>query len=569
MRNYFFSGSNIRNPKTLLWLLLSLKISLLTAQSNFHCDYEILPETSSITSLTFRPGDTLCLMAGARGPLYLKNIIGTEREPIVVINKGGQSIISSDLTYGLRFAESKHIILSGSGDSNTEYGILIQDVVNGYGLDIGTRSTNFEIEYLEIKNVKIAGIVAKTDPNCIFPSDRENFTMFNLKIHNNYIHHTGNEGMYIGSSFFLGQYISSCNATLFPHIIDGVEIYNNRVEYTGWDGIQVGSALNNCNVHNNLIYKDSQAEATYQMSGIIINTGSRCNVFNNQIIDGKGTGILNQGAGGQKFYNNLIVNAGRDYDFEDQILKQQFGIFSKYTYIEPPDSTFHFYNNTIVNPKSDGIRIMNQHGEIHRVINNIIVNPGAYDFYANLGSVNYQASDAYVHNYLDGSAVLLTNNIFDRSSKNQFFADTTAQNYHLTNNSPAVNAGSNLSNYGVYFDIENYNRPFETYFDIGAYEYQLITSTHQIENTPNSSFLLSPNPATNSILIRFNLLADQKLSLKLVSIDGKTFDIFQNIFFPKGENSTTIPIENLPAAEYIVVLYNEGILLTQLFLKQD
>lgn len=214
-------------------------------------------------------------------------------------------------------------LLSGTGDENENYGIYIRQVTNGYGLDIGSRSTDFEVENLEISNAKIVGIIAKTDPNCTYDADRPNFTMFNIKIHDNYIHDIGNEGMYIGSSFYLGQYISSCDKTFLPHIIDGVEIYNNRVEYTGWDGIQVGSALYNCAIHDNQVYKDSQAEETYQMSGIIINTGSSCNVYNNTIIDGKGTGILNQGTGGQHFYNNLIINAGLDYYPGDRSIRSK------------------------------------------------------------------------------------------------------------------------------------------------------------------------------------------------------------------------------------------------------
>lgn len=557
-----------KQNKTLdsILVILFLLVSF-SSQSQINCDYEIDASTSTITNITFQPGDTICLMAGLRGPLYLKNIVGTEENPIVIINKGGQCIIDSDLSYGLRFAESKHIVLSGTGDENENYGIYIREVTNGYGLDIGSLSTDFEVENLEISNAKIVGIIAKTDPNCIYDADRPNFTMFNLKIHDNYIHDIGNEGMYIGSSLYLGQYISSCDKTFLPHIIDGVEIYNNRVEYTGWDGIQVGSALYDCAIHDNQIYKDSQAEETYQMSGIIINTGSSCNVYNNTIIDGKGTGILNQGTGGQYFYNNLIINAGRDYYPSDQDATQQFGIFSKYTYIQPPDSSFHFYNNTIINPKSDGIRFMNAHSENNRFINNLIINPGAYDYYANLGSVNFEAPDAYIHNYLDSAAdMFLLNNILERSSKEQFFVDTLNNDYHLTKNSPAANTGYNLSAYGITFDLENYNRPYENYFDIGAYELQIITPTSSISPF-NQRLNISPNPASDYLTLNFRLEKAQKLSLKFVSMDGKIFNAFSENHFTEGKNKKHISISQLPKAKYILVLYNEKTQIAQKFQK--
>ena len=559
---------NKKKQKKVFWSVLTLfLLSSFNSQAQINCDYEINTTTSSITNIEFQAGDTLCLMAGTRGPLYLKNIIGTAEKPIVIINKGGQSIIDSDLTYGLKFAESKNIVISGAGDQNIKYGILIREVSNGSGLNIGGLSTDFEVENIEISNAKIVGIIAKTDPNCVYDADRPNFTMYNIKIHDNYIHDIGNEGMYIGSSFYLGQYISSCDKTFLPHIINGVEIYNNRVEYTGWDGIQVGSALYGCTIHDNQIYKDSQAEATYQMSGIIINTGSSCNVYNNTIIDGKGTGILNQGTGGQYFYNNLIINAGRDYDFEDQTLKQQFGIFSKYTYIQPPDSSFHFYNNTIINPKSDGIRFMNSHSENNRFINNIIINPGAYEFYENLGSVNYEAQDAYIHNYLDSSDdIFLSNNILERSSKEQLFADTLNYNYRLTSGSPAVNTGYNLSDKGITFDIENFTRPFDNYFDIGAYELQIITSTNTLA-TYNQSLKISPNPASDYLTLSFKLNKTQTLSLKLVNMEGKTFNLFSDETFTKGENTKYVSLNHLPKAKYIIVLYNETNRMIQNFQK--
>jgi hypothetical protein len=566
MRDFFFRRKQLNFHEAFLILLFLWMSFEGKTQSSIHCDFEIGPEISAITNQSFNPGDTLCLMDGNRGPLYLKNVLGTEEQPIVLINKDGQVLINSDLSYGLKFAQSKNIIISGSGNQNDTYGIAIQSVTQGSGLQIGDLSTNFEVEHLEIANVKITGIVAKTDPNCIYAADRANFTMYNVNIHDNYIHHTGNEGMYIGSSFFLGQYISDCDTTLFPHIIDGVQIYNNRVEYTGWDGIQVGSALYNCAVHDNAIYKDSQAEASYQMSGIIINPGSSCNVFNNRIIDGQGTGIINQGSGGQKIYNNLIVNAGRTFDFDNQTTEQEFGIFSKYAYILPPDSSFQFFNNTIINPKSDGIRFMNAHSENNLFINNIIINPGAYDYYKNLGSVNFEAQDAYIHNYLDMATITAHNNIFARSSKNQYFADTLNADYHLTAQSPAVNSGYNLSEKGITFDLENKSRPNGNDYDIGAYEFQIITGV-DVRTSKSNPLKIQPNPAENYLNLKFYLKKDQKLSLKIISITGKEFPIFASEKFKAGENRRKISLSKLPKAVYILFLYNENKHFSQKFQK--
>ncbi|MDA3906852.1 MAG: right-handed parallel beta-helix repeat-containing protein [Bacteroidales bacterium] len=564
MKKNICKGLKIKILKPFIGILmLHLSVNII-AQNGINCDYEISLSTSEIVNTTFQTGDTICLMAGVRGPLYLKNINGTAENPIVIINKGGLSIIDSDLAYGIKFVECKNIILSGAGDQDIPYGIYIREVNNGYGLGLENKSSDFELEKLEISNTKFSGIIAKTDPDCTYTAVRDSFTMYSLDIHDNYIHNTGMEGMYIGSSFFLGHYISDCDATLLPHIIDGVEIYNNRVEYTGWDAIQVGSALYNCTIRDNQIYKDSQAEETYQMSGIMINTGSSCNVYNNKIIDGKGTGILNQGTGGQKFFNNLIVNAGRDYDFENQTTKQQFGIYSKYTtYVHPPDNSLHFYNNTIINPKSDGIRLVDSPSEINRVINNIIINPGAYEYYQSLGSNEFNADDAYIHNYLNASNIHSANNISERSSKEQFFADTLNQDYHVTSSiSPSVNWGVDLSSYGITFDLDNNSRPIENYFDIGAYELQISTPIISVIS-PEQKLIIYPNPANEFLQLSFHLDKAQSLNLKFASMEGKEIFLFRDVFFNQGDNKKQFSISHLPKGEYIIVLYNQAIRLTQ------
>lgn len=546
--------------RSFLGFLLLIESFSLTAQTNIHCDYEIDTETNYIINPSYLPGDTVCIMPGIRGSLYLKEIIGSPDYPIVIINKGGQVIIDSDLDpeseYGIKFVGSENFVLSGAGDQNYTYGIFLHNVPKGSGLSLTSKSSDFEIDHIEISNTDHSGIVAKTDPDCTFTTVRDSFQMNNIKIHDNYIHHTGNEGMYIGSSFFPGQYIAECDTTLLPHIIDGVEIYNNRVEFTGWDAIQVGSALYNCTIHDNDIFMDSQAEEQYQMSGIMVNAGSSSDVFNNKIINGKGTGIINQGTGGQKIFNNLIINAGYNYDFEDKSIKQQHGIFSKYIYIHPPDSIYHFYNNTIINPKNDGIRIANSYAKSNRIINNLIINPGAYGYYENLGSAEVDANDAYIHNFLNESPIFSINNILERSSKDQFFVDTITNDYHLTSNSPAVNWGYDLSNYGITSDLENNQRPFNYYFDIGAYELQLTTTIVSLQNH-NQELMAFPNPANNFLNLSFYIDKSQILSFKFVGLGGKEFYMEQNVYFSKGNNKKTLSIKKLPKGEYILILFNK------------
>ena len=60
--------------------------------------------------------------------------------------------------------------------------------------------------------------------------------------HDNYIHHTGGEGVYVG---YTGWYKVSSNKTcnpdeeVFGNLLENVNIHHNNFDSTGWDAIQV------------------------------------------------------------------------------------------------------------------------------------------------------------------------------------------------------------------------------------------------------------------------------------------------------------------------------------------
>jgi len=261
---------------TLFLFILLVIASSTTSASQINCTVEIASDIIFIdgSTTTINPGDVVCLLAGNKDYLLLKDIQGTESQPITIINKGGAVIINTDHSYGIKFDNCKHVIFSGSGEDGLQYGVQVQRVGQGAGMSIDNRSTNVEIESVEIAYTLFGGIYAKTEPyqgDCNNLVTRENFTMYNLSIHDCYLHDIADEGMYIGSSKYTGQTIAQCdNIVVLPHIIEGVSIYNNIVENTGWDGIQVSSAPVNCNVFDNLIRYDSYEEEPYQMSGILI-----------------------------------------------------------------------------------------------------------------------------------------------------------------------------------------------------------------------------------------------------------------------------------------------------------
>jgi len=528
----------------LLFLLFVITVSFATATQT-NCTIEIPSDVFMIDGSGYNPGDVICLLAGNKDYILLTNIQGTEDLPITIINKGGAVVIDTDFHYGIKFDNCKHVIFSGNGEEGIQYGIQIKRVGNGAGMSVDLMSTNIEIEFVEVSYTLIAGIYAKTEPyqgDCNNLITRDVFTMYDLKIHDCYLHDIADEGLYIGSSKYTGQTIPQCNnIVVLPHVIEGVEVYNNIVENTGWDGIQVSSAPVDCNIFNNLVRYDSYEEEIYQMSGILIGGGAKCDCYNNKIFDGKGDGIDVLGMGFMKIYNNLIVRAGKTFEPGNPSSFKN-GIYVGY--IEgalSPGATFSIYNNTIVSPKSFGIKYTNNSATMGYIANNLITDPGY---------LNTVGDDAYIELNVSNDKVTLNNNFKSPNNSEPKFMDYANNDFDLKPNSAAVNYGISLTNEGITFDIENRFRPFHTYFDAGAYEchdpYAGISEDQIDIGNPY------PVPAQSYINIPISTDLNDEVKIILTSITGKT--VLRRTFSKNQDFSDeiTIDLKNLHTGKYII-----------------
>jgi len=467
----------------IFWLAMLLSTGTLSAQ----CDAYILRGTSIFDGEQTQvlPGETICMESGSRDYLVLKNIHGTPSNPILIKNENSAVVIETGHYYGIKISNCSYIRFSGTGNPQITYGIQVLRVDQGAGISVTDLSTDVEIDHVEVANIPIAGIYAKSEPDCNFNSTRDKFTMYNFLLHDCYLHDIADEGLYIGSSKYTGQTIN-CNGrdtTVLPHIMVGTRIYNNIVENTGWDGIQVSSSESDCQIHDNIVREDSQEEYQYQMSGIIIGGGSQCDCYNNQIFDGKGDGIDILGLGNMKIYNNLIVNAGRTYKPNDPNAFKH-GIFVGES-VTLANATYDIFNNTIVNPKSNGIKFANQEIAHADFINNLITSPGR---------LAAEGNQAYINGVQ--SSISKVTNIFSPDNSSVLFLGQNPYLYDLKPNSPAVNTGTNMNGYGLSFDAVNRNRPFHTYFDVGAFEcHDPQADVNQPE--ANSECHIYPNPTKN------------------------------------------------------------------------
>ncbi len=489
-----------------------------------------------------QPGDTIFLQSGPRNKLLIRNFTGSPQKPISFMNIGGPVNISTNDYYGISIINCRYFRLSGQGTLTDFYGIQINKVLAGAGMGVSSMSSDFEIDHLLIENCLTAGIYAKTDPTCSNNISRVTFTQFNTIIHDAYISNVGNEGMYIGSSFYTGMTIN-CNGKdtlIMPPVLDGVKIYNNIVKYTGWDGIQVSSASSNCQIYNDSILYDSQAEVSSQMSGIIMGGGSKCDCFNNFISDGKGDGIENHGLGGTRIFNNIIVNAGVSY-YPNDPSKMKHGIFiSDVTVMK--DSSFNIIFNDIINAKTDGIRFQSINSKNNLIASNLIYHSGKYNFPS--------LTDYYVVVPNALSDVQFKNNFF---TKNILDAGISISDYTILPGSPLIKTGYS-NNLGVTFDFRYHTRTAGELFDIGAMKYN--DNLDSILNTGNQTSLLFPNPVNNLITIRYQSLSTNTTELTMFNLSGGIILHQTKQTYVPGLQEFQVAVDKFPAGIYVFSLKN-------------
>jgi hypothetical protein len=407
-----------------------------------NCTYTVKPNEWFVDGTNIPPGSVICIPAGTRGALLLKNFKGTAANPIIVINKGGKVTLSTSITasYGFKTINCQYFKIMGNGDPATKYGI---DVNGGnIGMTMDDLSSDFEIANVEVRNSGFAGIMAKTDPTCDEETQRGHFTMSNVIMHDNYVHQTGGEGFYVGNSFYAEGRSLACG-TVLPHDVVNVQIYKNITDSTGCEGIQVGSAIAGAEIYNNTVKSPGLTPfASGQNNGIQIGEGTGGKCYNNLIKNAPGNGIIVLGLGDNLVCNNYILNAGAHGIFAD----------SRYT----PGLNFQFINNTIIYPALDGIKLNSETIPMNTVLNNVII--------IREGGVSINRKSKYVR-------VNILRNYVHSDVNSCRFVNYNAGDFHLQSWSPLINAGTNVLLNGVDMDYYGTARPAGGAFDVGATEY--------------------------------------------------------------------------------------------------
>jgi MYXO-CTERM domain-containing protein len=413
------------------------------------CDHviDVATPTANGVELGVAPGDSVCVRGGAREFLRLYEFTGAPEQWITVRNcEGVVEIDNDDRGYGLTMDGSRYVHITGTGDTDFDYGFRVRAAKDGpdysaSGVAVGGLSSDYELDHFEVYETGFAGFSLKTESTCDGSANLGNFIQYDTRLHHNWIHDTRGEGIYFGSTGYGGREFQ-CDGqpvVLYPHEHHGVQIHHNLIENTGWDGMQVGVSPVDCRVWANYIHDVGLEGELYQQQGMQIGGGSQCEIWGNRLERGPTNGIFILQAASTYVHDNLVVDFGES------------GIYSN-SNDDFDGSSYVFVHNTVLRSTGWGIAIFGANLAGNLAWNNLVLESGNGNI-APGGDVDWDDQ----------------NNIVDISVAEAGFVDAAAGDFHLLETSVAVGAGRAAGEWSTQ-DIESVPRDPATP-DVGAYEY--------------------------------------------------------------------------------------------------
>ncbi len=447
--------------------------------------------------------------------------------------------------------------ITGTGDNSLTYGMSLNGTKTGSsGLVVGGLSTDIEVDHIKVTKASFAGMMIKQDPTCSSNTWRDSFTMYNIKVHDNYVRDVGGEGLYIGNSFWQQGLTRTCNGqniTVYPHRILGLKIYNNIVRNSAWEAIQYGCAPD-AEVYNNDIDSSGQANVSQQCNGIQMGAGSGGKLYNNVIRNVKCGGIVAIGfVEDSKIYNNLVVGSsdGMFIDTRDSNQNNISMVVANNTLSNITNVGIKMYdyglNYTVTNPNGSKTFVSFPKNYLPIAKNNIII--GAYWSFQVLGAAQQSIDSS--KNYALRTPFSSPPSFFI-PNKLSLFSDTTA--YTLLASAPIIDWGIDMSSQGILTDRFGTTRPQGNSFDIGSHE--------SIYNPPPIQPLVSSKSPTNQLSI-YPSISDNEINIRVPpSVKSANYlilnaqgQVIMNKFYSNSAGSEfSLNINNLKPGLYILSL---------------
>ena len=453
---------------------------------------------------------------------------GTEIQPWRTIQKAANTLIAGDTVFIKAGTYNERVIVQNSGALNN-YIVFsnYQDdtvIIDGNGISWGqnwnglfdiSNKSYIKVSGLKIKNADYGGFWIENSDHVI--------------IENNYTYNTFSSGIGVWNSSYVtiknNEIELACNDGEQECITvansNNCEIYENNVHdngsgTNGGEGIDIKQGSHDINVFKNIvhhlnerigIYADAWDTLTYNI-----------NIYQNIVHDCGNNGMVVQSEMGGtieyvSFYNNIVYRNKWDGIAVGSVTASDTVNSTPVYHIKIINNTL-YKNGEILNGWGFGILVNNPYAQDITIRNNICSENSAQ-----IGVQQIDSGGIIDHNLLYGNNTA-SGAVYGNDSiiGNPLFIDSNLFDFHLQNNSAAIDNGS--SNNAPSLDFDNHQRPTGLSFDIGAYEYNSELNIQ--ENSSFKDFIkIYPNPVTDKLYIKINENKNQKYSFQLFDFDGK------------------------------------------------
>ena len=278
--------------------------------------HKFYPADGNLNRLQLQPGDSVFLnYANHYDVVSLTNFKGDSLNPVVIINKGGQTQLLPTASFpnaGFYLVGSVGVKVTGTG-SGDKYGFKIAG--GGYaGISVEGRAAYQEFDHIDLSN-KGVGVWIKQEQSLQDSLSFPNWVLNNFKIHDNYIHNCSLEGMYLGSTdpnaipspFNQHPLLDTIHK---PLRLGNFKIYNNVIDSTGRGAIQLSDADHDISeIYNNIISNCGFELNGQQGNGVIIGSYTHAYLHDNAVKNTYSSGIMCF-ASGNIIKNNKIDSSG-------------------------------------------------------------------------------------------------------------------------------------------------------------------------------------------------------------------------------------------------------------------
>lgn len=346
---------------------------------------------------------------------------------------------------------------------------------------------------------------------------------------------------------------------IFTGFTDDITIENNVCSYSQDEhGIYVSNSGDRPIVRNNTCFENNgcgiqlNADLSQGGDGIITDAVIESNILHDNCYGG-GSAINLDGVQESEIYNNLLYN------------NHSTGIALFMIDGAEGSKNNKVYNNTIINPSDGRWNILVVDGSTGNTLyNNILINN--HSFRGSI-AVDAESFTGFTSDYnlledrlsSDGDNTVISLSSWQNlgydlhssivDSEENIFINYLSEDFHLTENSQATNAGTSLVSGVVSDDLDDITRPQDNDYDIGCYEFTGTTVVSD-ENHPDEFRLFQnyPNPFNPTTKIKYTIPA--VVTHRAVSVLLKVYDIL-------GNEITTLVNEDKSAGSYEVE-FNAG-----------